>query len=250
MSDYSDSGLDGFLSRSIDTTSQVSLNDPGDVSTAVRYDSAQVSGMLGNTIQLGGTNITQTGISINDGITDILIGRQTNGAQGVTVSKEGKTADINRPQDLIFNSGQDIFKVGITNTYTFPARGNVPILGDLPGGGLGTIYMDRIPHGLGVTPIVECYIQMAATDAANVFGKAIYSPWNNAITTSSSPYPLNHAVVGLGTNNQLLYILYAGADDTYLYVGEHILNNDPAVAWGTISQTFTYYVYANSVAGS
>lgn len=53
MSDYTDSGFDGFLSRSIDNLSQVTLDSQGPVSTSQRFDSTQVSGMLGDTLQIG-----------------------------------------------------------------------------------------------------------------------------------------------------------------------------------------------------
>ena len=50
---YTSAGFDGFLSRSIDKTPQVNLSDQGPVSTAVAFDRTQVSGMLGNTLQIG-----------------------------------------------------------------------------------------------------------------------------------------------------------------------------------------------------
>ena len=71
---YEDSGFDGFLSRSIDNTSQTNLNDPGPPTTAIRYDSAQVSGMLGNTLQIGSINLdgVKGRISIFDGENEII----------------------------------------------------------------------------------------------------------------------------------------------------------------------------------
>lgn len=54
MGDYTESGFDGFLSRSIDNLSQVNLDSQGPVSTSQRFDSTQVSGMLGDTLQIGG----------------------------------------------------------------------------------------------------------------------------------------------------------------------------------------------------
>lgn len=53
MGDYTDAGFDGFLSRSIDDLSQINLDSQGPTSTSIRYDSAQVSGMLGDTLQVG-----------------------------------------------------------------------------------------------------------------------------------------------------------------------------------------------------
>lgn len=54
---YLDSGFDAFLSRSIDDLSQVNLDSQGPQTTAMRYDSAQVSGSLGNTLQIGKVHI-------------------------------------------------------------------------------------------------------------------------------------------------------------------------------------------------
>jgi len=50
---YESAGFDGFLSRSIDNLSRTNLAAQGPTSTAIRYDSAQVSGMLGNTLVIG-----------------------------------------------------------------------------------------------------------------------------------------------------------------------------------------------------
>lgn len=71
--DYSTAGFDGFLSRSIDSLAQVNLTSPGPVSTQMRYDSAQPSGFLGGTVQVGNVKINLTNIIINDGQNDRLI---------------------------------------------------------------------------------------------------------------------------------------------------------------------------------
>ena len=75
MADYTDAGFDAFLSRSIDDLSQVNLDSQGPQTTAVRYDSAQVSGMLGDTLQLGKIrfNGRAGNITINDGNNDFLL---------------------------------------------------------------------------------------------------------------------------------------------------------------------------------
>lgn len=70
---YESSGLDGFLSRSIDSLSQVNLDAQGPQSTAIRYDSAQVSGFQGDTLQIGGVRITNKGIIMSDGNNDVLL---------------------------------------------------------------------------------------------------------------------------------------------------------------------------------
>lgn len=73
--DYTTDGLDSFLSRSIDELAQINLSSPGPQSTAFRYDSAQVSGMLGDTLQLGKIhfNGAEGNITINDGQNDFFL---------------------------------------------------------------------------------------------------------------------------------------------------------------------------------
>lgn len=70
---YETAGFDGFLSRSIDNLTQTNLSSQGPVSTAQAYDRSQVSGFLGDTIQIGSVRITKTGIIMNDGNNDVLL---------------------------------------------------------------------------------------------------------------------------------------------------------------------------------
>lgn len=72
---YESAGLDGFLSRSIDNLSQVTLDSPGPVTTSMAYDRSQVTGSLGDTLQLGKINFNGSAgnIIINDGTNDFLI---------------------------------------------------------------------------------------------------------------------------------------------------------------------------------
>lgn len=71
--DYSTAGFDSFLSRSVDNLSQINLDSQGPQTTAIRYDDAQVSGFLGDTLQLGNVRINKTNIIINDGSNDFLL---------------------------------------------------------------------------------------------------------------------------------------------------------------------------------
>lgn len=70
---YLEAGFDSFLSRSIDDLSQANLDSQGPRSTAIRYDSAQVSGFLGDTFSLGNVRITKNAIVMNDGANDVLL---------------------------------------------------------------------------------------------------------------------------------------------------------------------------------
>lgn len=70
---YVDAGFDSFLSRSIDNLSQANLESQGPASTAIRYDSSQLSGFVGDSFQVGSVRITKTGIIMNDGNNDVLL---------------------------------------------------------------------------------------------------------------------------------------------------------------------------------
>ena len=71
---YETSGFNGFLSRSIDTMPQVNLDSPGIQSTQIRYDSSQVSGMLGDSLKVGSVVIDGVSgrISIYDGDVEVV----------------------------------------------------------------------------------------------------------------------------------------------------------------------------------
>ena len=55
--DYTDSGFDGFLSRSVDDLSQLNLDSGGPQSTQQAYDRTQVTGQLGDTLRIGKINL-------------------------------------------------------------------------------------------------------------------------------------------------------------------------------------------------
>ena len=54
---YTDAGFDSFLSRSIDNVAQYNLDSTGPMVNQVRYDGMQVSGMLGDTLQIGNIHL-------------------------------------------------------------------------------------------------------------------------------------------------------------------------------------------------
>lgn len=72
---YETAGFDGFLSKSIDDLTQVTLDSPGPQSTAIPFDRGQQSGSLGNSIMIGHINLDgSTGrITIDDGNNDFLL---------------------------------------------------------------------------------------------------------------------------------------------------------------------------------
>lgn len=72
---YVEAGFDSFLSRSIDNLSQANLDSDGPRTTAIRYDSAQITGALGDTARIGRIylNGAEGNIVINDGTNDFLL---------------------------------------------------------------------------------------------------------------------------------------------------------------------------------
>lgn len=80
--DYTAAGFDKFMSRSVDITPQANLDSPTPANNAVAFDRTQVTGMLGDTIQLGKININGSSgsITMSDGTTTrLLIGNDPNG---------------------------------------------------------------------------------------------------------------------------------------------------------------------------
>lgn len=78
--DYTVSGFDNFLSRSVDNLVQVNLDSQGPTTTAMRFDSAQTSGMLGNKIQLGNVILDKNAIRLSDGeVPRAIIGTDVGG---------------------------------------------------------------------------------------------------------------------------------------------------------------------------
>lgn len=77
---YEAAGFDGFMSRSIDNLVQVNLDSNGPASTQMRFDSTQVSGFMGDTLQIGAVRINRSSITMTDGRnTRLLIGEDVGG---------------------------------------------------------------------------------------------------------------------------------------------------------------------------
>lgn len=72
---YEQAGFDGFMSRSIDTTPQVTLDSPGPQSNSIAYDRTQISGLIGDTLRIGKIylNGSQSNITLNNGNEDFLL---------------------------------------------------------------------------------------------------------------------------------------------------------------------------------
>lgn len=82
MTDYSDSGFDNFMSRSVDQTPQINLDSAVPPNNSVAFDRNQISGPLGDTLRLGNIfiNGADGNIIVSDGQNDrLLLGEQDGG---------------------------------------------------------------------------------------------------------------------------------------------------------------------------
>lgn len=80
--DYIAAGFDNFLSRSIDDVSQTNLDASPPRNMAVAFDRNQISGPMGDTLQVGRVRIDGANerIILNDGENDrLLLGRDDGG---------------------------------------------------------------------------------------------------------------------------------------------------------------------------
>lgn len=83
MGNYEDAGFDAFLSRSVDTTPQPTLDAPGPVTTHIPFDRGAVSGIFPDTIRIGSAirlDGPAKNIVLSDGTVDrLLLGFQKDG---------------------------------------------------------------------------------------------------------------------------------------------------------------------------
>src|SRR3990167_972769 len=139
---YEDSGLDKFLSRSVDKLTTVP-------SSQIRFESAEISGAIGDAFRMrnilmegrvgkqtyfdddGNAVITQGqlddgsfGLRILDtsGVNIAQFGRFTDGSTALKIAKSGYDVTSALLDQLVLNSDQDIFKIvdSVTATTTDP----------------------------------------------------------------------------------------------------------------------------------
>jgi hypothetical protein len=138
--DYTAAGFDGFLSRSIDDLSQVNLDSQGPQSKQIRYDDAQVSGFMGDTLQIGKVQITKTNITMDDDNNRRLGLRRRRRVLlmgiGIKVSLPGNDTDSG-DVNLAYSSEWPVLRI-IKN-------GELKVLGETS---------TTIPHPLKFTPMI------------------------------------------------------------------------------------------------
>lgn len=116
---YGNTKIDGSNNRiTIGTTATVTLGNIPDSSGGGA--GVSVSDQNGSYINLGINSTDQTQLVFNDGMTNrLVVGNQTNFGQGIYVSKAGVDSLTNNdPNQWIFNSNQNIFKIIATQTVS------------------------------------------------------------------------------------------------------------------------------------
>jgi hypothetical protein len=226
--DYTDSGFDKLLSRAGSQT----IPGPLDQETPNRslpFDRTPIGGSTGDTYRVGNVFIDGVNgqIFVNDTNNKrVILGTQTDGTPGLTVSKEGKDADINRPQDLFFNSNQNVLKVAKTGTYTFPSLPSVTAS--------ATVYRTAtIPHNLGVVPGFLLYLQV-----------------NNAGNASEVQFPPTYYKQIFDSSffafNNITDSYYSGVNDRNLYISRGAFNGSGG-ALDAPQATVRYYILQESI---
>lgn len=162
MSNYEDAGFDAFLSRSIDNISQVNLNSAAPISNQIAYDRTQISGQLGDTLQIGdiGLNGSEAGIELKQGSArTMIIGEDSKGNQVVKIAKSGFDAKTARDDQLAFNSEQNVLKVVKSDVGTVTSNG-------------APTNWATIHHGLGYAPVPLVFLNNVSlspiADHANI----------------------------------------------------------------------------------
>jgi hypothetical protein len=158
----------------------------------------------------------------------VIIGNQSDGSQGVTVSKPGYDADIQSPENLVFNSSLNLFQTVIADSYTFPSI-TVP--------GSTNINQDfSVNHG--IVGGIPGYIVYAGID--NSFPTGTHTPLGSTYFTLLYDYALFFD--GLVTTSEY----GIGMTDTSLIVRRSILNGSGSPATAP-AVTIRYYIYQQTL---
>lgn len=230
--DYTVAGLDGFLSRSIDSVGLGGFRSP---TNQIRFDSAQISGALGDAFRLrnillegkagkityfddGGNSVLvegqldnqATGFKVfdNSGVGVAQFGRFTDGSTALKVAKSGIDVASAVNDQLIFNSSQNVFKIVKSDTAVTTNAVATAAAGSFASGSTTV----TIPHGLTFIPTVIAFIQdtdytpnrfrlLPLTTYADVSGTRCNWITYSVDADSSNIYLLSSLVATGGTGN-------------------------------------------------
>lgn len=145
-------------------------------------------------------------IIANDGLNNIgLFGFDDAGNMVVKVAKPGFDANSATDDQLIFNSGQDVFKIVEKGSSSIPSF--------TVGTGQTRVSLVTIPHGLSFTPIVDLYVSGSILNLSLGLIASSYIPLPVFISQGAIQYYF----LATSTSYYPLTIIY-GVDATNIYV--------------------------------
>lgn len=227
--DYTNSGFDKFLSRG-DTPNLGGSLDQNVPNNSLPADRTQTTGQLGDTLALGNIKFQGSDGNIvlkDDNNVRIVIGLQADGTQGIIISKEGKDANINRPQDLSLNSQQNNLKIAKSDTYTFPNVLSIPA-------STSAYRYATIPHNLGIVPSFLLYLKVI-----------------NAASLSEQNFPASYYKQIFDSSffavNNITDSYYTGIDERNFYLARSSFNGDGANAHDAPAATVRFLILQESI---
>lgn len=266
---YETSGLDGFLTRSIDDAPQDKLMDSTPRTTQLAYDRSQISGFLGDSFSIGdikldgksgqfrfGSSVSMgslengEGIALLDNESTILdIVKDTKNRTRLAVTEDGsiKRLMAGRFPDgsvkiKLSQPGIDVELAGDNeliwssdfNLFKIVKTGTVSAT--LSSLGANSVQTTTVNHSLGIIPAFLCFAKMPSGAPSN------YSPTG---LVSLPTLWINQEDSGYGA---LLLWVAARADESNLYID--LVNPSTGSITGPHVFSFRYYILRETAATS
>lgn len=170
----------------------------------------------------------QDGIRINDpgnGLPVAQFGTFPDGTTALKIAKPGNDVRYAPNSQLIFNSNQDVFKIVISDTYTFPAIGGVPPLTE-------NDQQFSVAHNLGTVPAFLTFLQVnnGGNPVTTNFPSTYFVSFTNSVSFGE-----------LGANANLNTV-YVGVDSANLYLSRSAYNGDNSKTYSASPVTVRYYI--------
>lgn len=184
--------IDGAQSNELSSSNPTMITPGGDITplsgnpeeTQPRIMPRQMPpGVLRGNIQLGTPNLSVEAANVrilttdNDGVTRVVMGKLGDNEYGLKVSKPGFDAATASDNDLIFNSGQNVFKIAkiVLYSHTITATD------------ASNIYIDlTIPHGLDFVPQVTGSFTNSGDNTIRLLPFDYYAPATSYFAGSAS----------------------------------------------------------------
>lgn len=115
---------------------------------------SMISAINNNFRQIESENRTKI-IKDEDGVKRVLMGRAPDGTYSLRVSRDGVDVETAEPDELVFNSSNNLFKIVETGTTTITAPATT-----------GTSTNSSVTHEVGKNPTVMAFVSFSPTGTA------------------------------------------------------------------------------------